>query len=131
MHISAIRIAMSSTGASTSYPANGSITFRLRPVASTNSAILVGTATSRPIGGSSTPANSIWLYSTANGSGTGTFATMTTSPSWAQTLPLTAGANWGEWFPPGFEINMGGGNAAATLALTYEISNGTVAGVNV
>lgn len=126
-NVSAIRIALSSTGVSTSYPANGSITFRLRPVASTNSAILVGSGTAKSISQSSTAALSTWLYSTANGSGTGTFATMTTAPYWSQTLPLTAGANWGEWFTPGFEVNV----TNATMALTYEMGNGTVSGVQI
>ena len=52
---------------------------------------------------------------------------MTTSPKWSQTIPCTAGANWAEWMTPGFEIN----TTAGTLALTYEMSNGTVSGVNV
>jgi hypothetical protein len=125
-NISAIRIALYSLS-SASYPTNGSITFRLRPVSSTNSAIIVGTGTARAIGQSASTAGSTWIYSTANGSGTGTFATMTTSPLWSQTLPCTAGANWGEWMTPGFEINTVNG----TLALTYQMSNGTVSGVNV
>ncbi len=125
-NISAIRVALYSMSAA-SYPSNGSITFRLRTVSSTNSAILVGTGTAKPVSQSSTAALSTWIYSTANGSGTGTFATMTTAPSWSQTIPCTAGANWGEWMTPGFEINC----TNATLALTYTMSNGTVSGVNV
>ena len=125
-NISAVRVALYSLG-SASYPTNGSITFRLRPVSSTSSGILVGTGTAKPIGQSTSTAGSTWMYSTANGSGTGTFATMTTSPLWSQTLPCTAGANWGEWFTPGFELNQTNG----TLALTYQMSNGTVSGVNV
>ena len=125
-NISAIRIALYSLS-SAAYPTNGSITFRLRPVSSTNTGILVGTGTARAIGQSASTAGSTWIYSTANGSGTGTFATMTTSPLWSQTLPCTAGANWGEWMTPGFEINTVNG----TLALTYQMSNGTVSGVNV
>ena len=125
-NISAIRVALYSLS-SASYPSNGSITFRLRPVSSTLSGILVGTGTAEPIGQSSTAALSTWIYSTAGGSGTGTFATMTTSPKWSQTIPCTAGANWAEWMTPGFEIN----TTAGTLALTYEMSNGTVSGVNV
>ena len=125
-NISAVRVALFSLS-SAAYPSNGSITFRLRPVASTLSAIIVGTGTAEPIGQSSTAALSTWIYSTANGSGTGTFATMTTAPKWSQTIPCTAGANWAEWMTPGFEIN----TAAGTLALTYQMSNGTVSGVNV
>lgn len=25
---------------------------------------------------------------------------------WSQEIPFTAGANWGEWFTPGFEVNI-------------------------
>jgi hypothetical protein len=125
-NISAVRIALFSLSAA-AYPSNGSITFRLRPVASTNSAIIVGTGTAKAISQSSTAATSTWIYSTANGSGTGTFATMTTAPQWSQTIPCTAGANWAEWMTPGFEIN----TTVATLALTYQLNNGTVSGVNV
>jgi len=125
-NVSAIRVALYSLS-SASYPSNGSITFRLRPVSGTLTGILVGTGTAEPIGQSATAASSSWIYSTSSGSGTGTFATMTTAPKWSQTIPCTAGANWAEWMTPGFEIN----TTAGTLALTYEMSNGTVSGVNV
>ena len=60
--------------------------------------------------------------------GTGTLATWG-QVLWSQTTPLTAGANWGEWFTPGFEINVGP-RASGTLALTYEIgSAGSISGV--
>ena len=125
-NISAIRVSTYSA-ASASYPANGTITWRLRRVSSTNSAILVGTATASPIGQSTTAALSSWIFSTANGSGTATFATMTTAPVWTQATPATAGANWGEWFTPGFEINV----TNATLALTYTLgAAGTTSNVN-
>jgi hypothetical protein len=126
-NISAVRIGLYSLS-SAAYPTNGSITFSLRPVSSTLSGILVGTGTAKIIGQSTTAAASSWIYSTANGSGTGTFATMTTAPLWVQTLPCTAGANWGEWFTPGFELNQA---PSGTLALTSRLSNGTVSGVNV
>jgi len=125
-NISAIRVGLLSLS-SAAYPSNGSITFRLRPVSSTNSTILAGTGTARSISQSTTAALSTWIYSTANGSGTGTFATATTSSLWSQTIPCTAGANWGEWMTPGFEIN----TTAGTLAFTYQMNNGTVSGVNV
>lgn len=125
-NISAIRVNLYSLS-SAAYPTNGSITFRLRIVSGANTGILVGTGTAKATSQSSTAALSSWIYSTANGSGTGTFATMTTSPSWSQTIPCTAGANWGEWMTPGFELNV----TNATLALTYQMNNGTVSGVNV
>ena len=47
---------------------------------------------------------------------------MTTAPYWSQTLPFTAGANWGEWFTPGFELNIA---PSSTMAFTMETSGGT------
>jgi hypothetical protein len=125
-NISAIRIGLYSQNNAT-YPSNGSITFRLKVVSGGNTGVLVGSGTAKAISQSTLAATSTWLYSTSTGSGTGTFATMTTSPAWSQTLPCTAGANWGEWFTPGFEINVSG----ATMALTYEMSDGTTSGVNI
>lgn len=124
-NISAVRVGTYS-GSSASYPSNGTITWRLRRVSSTSSAILAGTATARPISQSTTAASSVWIYSTANGSGTATFATPG-AVVWSQTIPATAGANWGEWFTPGFEVNQTNG----TLALTYELgAAGTTSAVN-
>lgn len=125
-NISAVRVSTYSA-AGASYPANGTITWRLRRVSGTLSGILVGTATASPISQSTTAAASAWIFSTANGSGTGTFSVMTTAPLWTQTTPCTAGANWGEWFTPGFELNV----TNSTLALTYELgAAGTTAAVN-
>ena len=124
-NVSAIRVATYS-GASAVYPSNGTITWRLRKVSSTNSATLAGTASVNPISQSTTAAASTWIYSTANGSGTATFAT-SGNILWSQTTPCTAGANWGEWFTPGFELNV----TNATLALTYELgAAGTTSAVN-
>ena len=125
-NISAIRISLFSQ-ANAAYPTNGSITFRLRPVSGANVTVLAGTGTATSISQSATAASSTWIFSTANGSGTGTFASMTSSPKWQMTIPCTAGANWGEWMTPGFEIN----TTNSTLALTYQMNNGTVASVNV
>lgn len=122
-NISAVRIALNSGGSTASYPTNGSITFRIRRVSGTPSGVLVGTATAQPVGQSQTSAATQWYFSTLTGSGTGTFPTMAaTSAAWSQTLPFTAGANWGEWFTPGFEINM---PPSSTWALTVETSGGT------
>lgn len=116
-NISAVRVATIS-GASASYPSNGTITWRIRRVSSTNTGILVGTATAYPISQSTTSALSAWIFSTANGSGTATFATYG-NVLWSQTIPATAGANWGEWFTPGFELNC----TNSTLAVTYELGS--------
>jgi len=124
-NVSAVRVSTYS-GSSASYPSNGTITWRIRRVSSTNSATLVGTATAAPISQSTTAALSTWIYSTANGSGTATFATYG-NVLWEQTIPATAGANWGEWFTPGFELNV----TNATIAVTYELgAAGTTSAVN-
>ena len=127
-NISAVRVGVYS-GTSASYPSNGTITWRLRRVgqAATFTTGLQATATAVSIGQSTTAAASSWYYSTL-ANATGTFSVMTASPLWEQTIPCTAGANWGEWFTPGFEINVGPGQA--TLALTYLYGNGTSATVD-
>ena len=126
-NISAVRVATYS-GSSASYPSNGTITWRIRRVSSTNSGLFVGTGSANPVSQSTTAAVSTWWYSTANGSGTGTFATYG-AVLWSQTTPCTAGANWGEWFTPGFELNVGPGQG--TVAVTYELgAAGTTSAVN-
>lgn len=119
-NISAVRVGTVS-GASASYPSNGTITWRLRRVSGTNSGLFVGTATVGAVGQSTTTATSTWLFSTANGSGTGTYATYS-NVLWEQTTPCTAGANWGEWFTPGFELNAGPG-PGTLIAMTYELGS--------
>jgi hypothetical protein len=131
-NVSAIRVGMYSA-AGAAYPANGTVTFRLRRIgaAATFSAGLQGgTATAAPVSQSTTAAQSLWYFSTWTNA-TGTFSA-TGNVVWEQTIPCTAGANWGEWFTPGFEINCGPGQAGAgTLALTYEYgAAGTSANVN-
>ena len=124
-NVSAVRVGTYSQS-SASYPSNGTITWRLRRVSSTAPAIATATATAAPISQSTTAALSTWYFSGSTGSGTGTFATYG-NVVWEQTTPCTAGANWGEWFTPGFEINVGPGQA--TLALTYELGAGTTSAV--
>ncbi len=124
-NISAVRVGTYS-GSSASYPANGTITWRLRRVSGTPTPTLVGTATVAPVSQSTTAALSTWIYATANGSGTASFATYG-NILWSQTTPCTAGANWGEWFTPGFELNC----TVGTVALTYELgAAGTTSAVN-
>jgi hypothetical protein len=131
-NISAIRVGTYS-GSSASYPSNGTITFRLRRIGTgaTFSAGLQGaTATAAPVSQSTLAAQSLWYYSTWTNA-TGTFSA-TGNVVWEQTIPCTAGANWGEWFTPGFEINASpNGQGAGTIALTYEYgAAGTSSAVN-
>ena len=128
-NVSAVRVGTYS-GSSASYPNNGTITWRLRragQAATFSAGLQGGTGTAYPVGQSTTAAVSTWYYSTWTNA-TGTFAT-TGGIMWEQTIPCTAGANWGEWFTPGFEINVAPGQA--TLALTYEYgAAGTSVAVN-
>jgi len=128
-NVSAVRVGMLSISGSPYYPSNGTVTFRLRRVAGSFSGGVQGaTATAAPVGQSTVTAASAWYYSTLTNA-TGTFQT-NSNVVWEQTIPCTAGANWGEWFTPGFEINAGSG-AGGTLALTYEYGNGTSVAVNI
>ena len=127
-NVSAIRVGTYS-GSSAFYPTNGTITFRLRRAS--GSILPAGgsgaTGTAAPVSQSTTAAASTWYYSTLTNA-TATFATPA-SVVWEQTIPCTAGANWGEWFTPGFEVNVGPGQG--TLALTYEYgAAGTSVAVN-
>jgi hypothetical protein len=128
-NVSAIRVGTYS-GSSAYYPTNGTITWRLRRV---SGSLLPaggsgGTGTAGAVSQSSMAAVSSWYYSTLTNA-TATFATPA-AVLWEQTIPCTAGANWGEWFTPGFEINVGPG-VGGTLALTYEYgAAGTSVAVN-
>ena len=129
-NISAIRVGTYSASSAT-YPSNGTLTWRLRKVS--GSLLPAGgsgaTATANPIGQSTNTAVSSWYFSNL-ANATATFATQTGAVVWEQTIPMTAGANWGEWFTPGFEINLGAAGAGS-LALTYEVGGGvTGTGVN-
>ena len=129
-NISAIRVGTYS-GSSAFYPSNGTITWRLRKVSGT--LLPAGgsgaTATANPIGQSTNSAVSSWYFSNLTNA-TATFSTQTGAVLWEQTIPCTAGANWGEWFTPGFEVNLGAAGAGS-LALTYEYgAAGTSSAVN-
>ena len=130
LNISAVRVGTYS-GSSAYYPPNGTITWRLRKVSGT--LLPAGgsgaTATANPIGQSTNSAVSSWYFSNLTNA-TATFATQTGAVVWEQTIPCTAGANWGEWFTPGFELNLGAAGAGS-LALTYEYgAAGTSVAVN-
>ena len=99
-NISAIRVGMIS-GSSASYPANGTITFRLRRPANAvtfTAGVQAATGTAYPVGQSTTPSSSVWTYSTlANATGT---CSALGNVVWEQTLPLTAGATGVNGSPP-------------------------------
>ena len=75
------------------------------------------------------PRSPLWYYSTWTNA-TGTFSA-TGNAVWEQTIPQTAGANWGEWFTPVSRSTAPLGLGAGTLALTYEYgAAGTSSAVN-
>jgi hypothetical protein len=115
MNISAIRVGILGGG---TYPANGSIIASLNIATTT---VTGGqTASPRLLSGSSSPAaQSTWK--TAGGTSAAALASLVQSTYlWSQELPFTAGSNWGEWFTPGFEINV---PASTQVALYIQASN--------
>ena len=117
-NISAVRVGC--LGAA-SFPSNASWAGAINVLTSTT---LAGgnAATPKIIGQSSLAANTV--FRTAGGNGASALTGGTVGAFlWSQEIPFTAGANWGEWFTPGFEINI----AASTLfAVTVtESSAGT------
>jgi hypothetical protein len=101
MNISAVRVGV--LGAA-SFPANASIVASLNIATTT---VTGGqTATPRLLAGSSSPAAQT-TWKTAGGTTAAALASLVLSTYlWSQELPFTAGSNWGEWFTPGFEINV-------------------------
>jgi hypothetical protein len=98
-YVEALRIGIHS-GASVSYPPNGSVLAQL--LRSTGAAANGGTATKNPANVGDLAAQSTWL----SGSTAITGLTATAVEPWGQELPFTAGSNWGEWWTPGAEIQV-------------------------
>jgi hypothetical protein len=101
LNISAIRVGV--LGAAT-FPANASIVASLNIATTT----VTGGQTASPrllSGGSALAGQTTWK--TAGGTSAAALASLVLSTYlWSQEIPFTAGANWGEWFTPGFEINV-------------------------
>lgn len=114
-NISAVRVGC--LGA-TSFPANASFAGGLSVLTSTT---LTGgnAATAVVIGQSALAANTKFLTAGGNSAAAITGGTIG-HYLWSQEIPFTAGANWGEWFTPGFEINVA---ASALCALTIAQSS--------
>jgi hypothetical protein len=109
VNVSAVRA--SCLGAA-SFPSNASFAASLNIGLTTTTG--GQTAVARLLGGgSSLASNTTWK--TAGGAAAAAITATTQSTGlWSQELPFTAGANWGEWFSPGFEINIA---AAAIFCL--------------
>lgn len=100
-NISAVRV--SCMGAS-AFPSNASFVASLNIVTGTvaggNAAVARNLTYSSGLAAATT-------FLTAGGTSAAAITTIVLSNElWAQNLPFTAGANWGEWFTPGFEINI-------------------------
>lgn len=100
-NISAIRV--SALGA-TSFPSNASFLASVQFTTGTKAGGLTATPVLLGPGGIAP----ITVFSTAGGSASSALITGLTGGKfyWSQDIPFTAGANWGEWFTPGFEINI-------------------------
>lgn len=86
------------------FPSNASFIASLNII---NSATLAGgnTATASLTGPGSQAANT--TFSTGGGTAAAAITQATLGKFlWSQGIPFTAGANWGEWYTPGFEINV-------------------------
>lgn len=101
INISAVRCSVMGAAA---FPANASVIFSLNIV--TGAQAGGNAAVPRLLsGGSALAANTTFL--TAGGTAAAAITTVTmTTELWAQSVPFTAGSSWGEWFTPGFEINI-------------------------
>jgi len=123
-YISAIRCSVMGAAA---FPSNASVVFSLN----VNTGVQAGgqTALARQFAGNALAANT--LFKTAGGTSAAAITGLTmTAELWAQSVPFTAGSNWGEWFTPGFELNVGNG-PGTLVAVTYELgAAGTTSAVN-
>ena len=122
MDIAAIRLGVTYTGGTPSYPSNGTVTFQLARVTGT---ITGGaTVTPNPHNSSDIAANSVWKSAST---------AITVQPTvgvilWEQQLPFTAGANWAEYLTPGMEWRVpASGTAGTGIAL---MSTQSSAGTN-
>jgi hypothetical protein len=97
-YISAVRCSVMGAAA---FPSNASVVFSLNVCTGTQAG--GNAALARQFAGTALAANTTFL--TAGGTGAAAITGMTmTTELWAQSVPFTAGSNWGEWFTPGFEI---------------------------
>jgi len=120
LNISAVRVG---TLGAASFPSNASNIASLN--IATTSVTGGQTAAPRLLAGSSSPgAQTTWK--TAGGTSAAALASLVLSTYlWSQELPFTAGANWGEWFTPGFEINVPASTQVALYIQSSSAGSGT------
>lgn len=99
-NISAVRCSV--LGAA-SFPSNASVLFSLN----INTGAQAGGQTASPKQLSGVVLAAATTFKTAGGTSAAAITGLTmTTFLWSQEVPFTAGSNWGEWFTPGFEINV-------------------------
>jgi hypothetical protein len=99
-NISAIRGSVLGAAA---FPSNASVLLSLNIV--TGAQAGGNAAVSTQLSGVALAGNTTFL--TAGGTSAAAITTVTMGKYlWSQEIPFTAGSNWGEWFTPGFEINI-------------------------
>jgi hypothetical protein len=119
-NISAIRV--SCLGAS-SFPSNASWAASINIMTGNHAGGLTATATS--VSPSTQASNT--LFTTAGGTAPSAPITGMTLGKvlWSQEIPFTAGANWAEWFTPGFEINVPVSSQFAIVITEQSAGTGT------
>jgi len=118
LNVEALRIGIYS-GASVSYPSNGTVQFIF---ARTTAAYGAGNAiTPSPHNNNDIAAQSSWADNSVALTGIGTPGVTL----WSQSLPFTAGANWAEWVTPGAEWFFGGSTTTGLAMYATCSSAGT------
>jgi hypothetical protein len=118
-NISAIRVGC--LGAS-AFPSNasyaGSINIVTGTVGGGNAAV------AKQLSGATLAANTTFI--TAGGTSAAAITSLTLGAfQWAQEIPFTAGANWGEWFTPGYEISIAPSTKFAVYITESSAGTGT------
>jgi hypothetical protein len=124
MNISAVRAG--AFGSGSGFPSNANYTASLNLATTT---VTGGqTATARLLGGGSNLASQT-TWKTAGGTSAAALASLVLSTYlWSQEVPFTAGANWGEWFTPNFEINVPVSTQVALYITAFSAGTGTTFG---
>jgi hypothetical protein len=116
--IEAIRVSVSSSGGTPSYPSNSIVNFLL--ARTTAAATTASAVVARPHNPTDVAAQTSFLAGTNVGAVTTPGVTL-----WSQNLPFTAGANWAEWVTPGAEWRTAASATAGVAVYVTCTSAGT------
>lgn len=123
INISCVRVGI--LGAA-SFPSNASIVASVNVMTGTKAG---GQAASAVQLSGVAKATLLTAASTAGGTAAAAITGLTATTSyWSQELPFTAGSNWGEWFTPGFEINVPVSTQLALCITASSAGTGTTFG---